>query len=222
MPARRPIEPGGRGPHSAADFLPARLSLRALAHAARGCTGCDLYKRATQTVFGEGGRDAQAVLVGEQPGDREDREGHPFVGPAGRLLERALRDAGIAREAVYITNAVKHFKWIARGKRRLHQRPREGEIDACSPWLVAEIEVVRPRVVVCLGSTAARAVFGRTVRIKDYRGRFARGAVADCVLVTIHPSAILRLIDPAGRQAEYARFVRDLVSVRERLADERR
>lgn len=140
---------------------------------------CDLYKRATQTVFGEGRRDARIVLVGEQPGDREDRGGHPFVGPAGRLLERALGEAGIGRDDVYITNAVKHFKWIARGKRRLHQRPREGEIDACNPWLVAELKVVRPRVVVCLGSTAARAIFGRQVRVKEYRGRFAQETAAD-------------------------------------------
>lgn len=172
-------------------------------------------------MFGEGRRNAKIVLIGEQPGDREDREGHPFVGPAGRLLERALADAGISRDALYITNAVKHFKWIARGKRRLHQRPREGEIDACNPWLVAELQTVRPRVVVCLGSTAARAVFGRTVRIKDYRGRFTTATIAECAFVTIHPSAVLRLIDRAARQMEYARFVRDLAAVRERIADER-
>ncbi len=172
-------------PRSAAAFVPARLGLAVLRRAAAGCTGCDLYRNATQTVFGEGARSAQLVLVGEQPGDREDREGHPFVGPAGRLLERALADAGIPRESVYITNAVKHFKWAARGKRRLHQRPREGEIDACNPWLVAEIAVVRPRVVVCLGSTAARAVFGRTVRIKDCRGRFLKAGIADCAFVTL-------------------------------------
>lgn len=146
------------------------------------------------------------------------REGRPFVGPARRLLERALAEAGIAREAAYITNAVKHFKWVARGKRRLHQRPREGEIEACDPWLVAEIETVRPRIVVCFGSTAARAVFGRMARIKDYRGRFSRGAIAECVYVTIHPSAVLRLVDRAARHAEYARFVADLTNVRMRVA----
>lgn len=223
MPARPRTETVSRRvpARSAADFLPPRPGLRALQQAARGCTGCDLYQRATQTVFGEGRRDARVVLVGEQPGDREDREGHPFVGPAGRLLERALADAGIPRDAVYITNAVKHFKWIARGKRRLHQRPREGEIDACNPWLVAEIKTVRPRVVVCLGSTAARAVFGRNVRIKDYRGTFARGAIADCVFVTIHPSAILRLIDRETHHGAYERFVRDVECIRERIADER-
>jgi DNA polymerase len=208
-------------PRSAAAFVPARLSLAGLRRAATACTGCDLYRNATQTVFGEGARAAPLVLVGEQPGDREDREGHPFIGPAGRLLERALAHAGISRDSVYITNAVKHFKWVARGKRRLHQRPREGEIDACTPWLVAELTVVRPRVVVCLGSTAARAVLGRNVRIKDYRGRFAQGRIAECVFVTIHPSAILRLIDREGRQAEYDRFVRDLATVRERITDER-
>lgn len=223
MSGRRHAEAGEarRVPRSAAGFLPKRRELRALQEAARACTGCDLYLRATQTVFGEGRCDAAIVLVGEQPGDREDREGHPFVGPAGRLLERALAEAGIAREAAYITNAVEHFKWVARGKRRLHQRPREGEIDACNPWLVAEIETVRPRIVVCLGSTAARAVFGRVVRIKDYRGRFSRGAIADCVFVTIHPSAVLRLVDREARDAEYARFVADLANVRGRLADGR-
>lgn len=145
--------------------------------AAAGCTGCGLYRNATQTVFGERRRDAAAVLVGEQPGDREDRAGRPFVGPAGGVLERALQEAGVARNVVYITNAVKHFKWAARGKRRLHQRPREGEIDACLPWLAAEVAVIKPRALVCLGVTAARATFGRPVRLKGLSGRVCRDAV---------------------------------------------
>jgi uracil-DNA glycosylase len=198
-----------QAPRSAAEFLPARLSMSALRSAAAGCTGCDLYKNATQTVFGEGPRDASLVLVGEQPGDQEDRAGRPFVGPAGRLLDRALADAGIARDKAYITNAVKHFKWIARGKRRLHQKPREGEIDACNPWLQAEIALLKPRALACLGATAARAAFGRSIRLKDYRGRLSQSLVAEHTLVTFHPSAILRLQEP-DRAAEYARLVQDL------------
>lgn len=185
--------------------------------AAVECQGCDLYKRATQTVFGEGPRGARWVLVGEQPGDWEDRLGHPFVGPAGRLLERALADAGVPRAAVYITNAVKHFKWTARGKRRLHQRPREGEIDACRPWLVAELKVLKPRVLVCLGATAARAAFGRAVTLKEFRGRYTETPLAVATFVTIHPSAILRLDGPARADA-YATFVADLRSLRDRTA----
>lgn len=206
-----PARGGGgiQAPRSAADFLPARWSLKSLREAAAGCTGCDLYQRATQTVFGEGRRDATVVLVGEQPGDQEDRAGHPFVGPAGGLLERALRDAGIPRETVYLTNAVKHFKWVPRGKRRLHQRPREGEIDACNPWLVAELSVIRPRLLVCLGVSAARAAFGRTVRLKDHRGKVTATPLSPRTLVTTHPSAILRLDDPE-RTREYQLFVADL------------
>jgi uracil-DNA glycosylase len=206
--------PKGRGTakrvaRSAADFLPPRSTLPALRAAAAGCTGCDLYRNATQTVFGEGPAPARFVFVGEQPGDQEDRSGHPFVGPAGRLLERALTEAGIPRETVYITNAVKHFKWIPRGKRRLHQRPSEGEIDACNPWLRAEVRVVKPEVLVCLGVTAARAAFGRPVRLKDYRGKFTVTALAERTFVTLHPSAILRLRDP-DRTREYVMFVADL------------
>lgn len=203
------VRPAKRLRRSAADFLPPRLSLPALRAAAAACTGCDLYRNATQTVFGEGPQHARFVFVGEQPGDQEDRAGHPFVGPAGRLLERALHDVGIARETVYITNAVKHFKWIARGKRRLHQRPSEGEIDACNPWLVAELRVVKPQVLVCLGVTAARAAFGHPVRLKDYRGKFVATPLAERTFITIHPSAILRLSDP-DRAREYGLFVADL------------
>lgn len=194
---------------SAADFLPPRLTLPALRAAAAACTGCDLYRNAAQTVFGEGPAHARFVFVGEQPGDQEDRSGHPFVGPAGRLLERALNEAGIARDTVYITNAVKHFKWTPRGRRRLHQRPSEGEIDACNPWLVAELRAVKPLVLVCLGVTAASAAFGHPVRLKDYRGTFAPTPLADRTFITIHPSAILRLSDP-DRAREYGLFVADL------------
>ena len=197
---------------SAADFLPDRLSLKALRAAAAGCRGCELYRRATQTVFGEGRRDATLVLVGEQPGDQEDHSGRPFVGPAGRLLDNALQEAGIERDSTYITNAVKHFKWVARGKRRLHQRPREGEVDACVPWLFAELQVVGPQALVCLGATAARAAFGRAVRIKDYRGKLSSSRLAEQTLVTIHPSAILRLREP-DRTREYRQLVADLKQV---------
>jgi uracil-DNA glycosylase family protein len=205
-----------RGRRSAADFLPPQFNLTTLREAASDCTGCDLYKNATQTVFGEGPQDAQIVLIGEQPGDQEDLRGHPFVGPAGRLLDRALAEAGIARHVVYVTNAVKHFSWTERGKRRLHKRPREGEIDACNPWLAAELRVIKPRVVVCLGASAARAIFQRTVRVQDYRGIFSVTPLAPLVFVTVHPSSILRLNEP-DRTREFERFVSDLKHLRECL-----
>lgn len=174
---------------SAAGFLPRRLTLAGLRRAAAACRGCELYRNATHTVFGEGPRRATLVLIGEQPGDQEDVAGRPFIGPAGRLLDRALEQAGIPRDAVYVTNAVKHFKWTARGKRRLHQRPREGEIDACRPWLEAELRVLKPAVVVGLGATAARAVFGRALRIKDVRGRATASPLHARTVVTVHPSS---------------------------------
>lgn len=198
---------------SAADFLPARLTLSALRRAAAGCRGCELYRRATQTVFGEGPRRARLVLVGEQPGDKEDIAGRPFVGPAGLLLNRALEQAGIPRDAVYVTNAVKHFKWTARGKRRLHQRPREGEIDACRPWLEAEVHLLKPAAVVCLGATAARAVYGKAVRIKDLRGRATPSPLSAQTFVTVHPAAILRLIDGMERERAFVQFVTELTTV---------
>jgi len=206
---------------SAEAFLPERLNLAALRRAAASCRGCELYRDATQTVFGEGPRAATVVLVGEQPGDREDLQGHPFVGPAGRLLRTALADAALERKQVYITNAVKHFKWEPRGKRRIHKKPGEREIAACRPWLQAELQVIEPQVVVCLGVTAMRAVFGRPVRLKDHRGSFSQTPLSPCTFVTVHPSSILRLrAAGSGRsdyEVEYRLFVADLQAVQRRL-----
>jgi uracil-DNA glycosylase len=193
---------------TAAPLVPERLTLPKLREAAAGCTACDLYKTGTQTVFGEGTRNADVMFVGEQPGDQEDKAGKPFVGPAGRLLDEALGDAGIDRSKVYVTNAVKHFKWVGRGKRRIHQKPNWGEIAACHPWLEAELAVVKPRVLVCLGATAAQALLGRQFRVTKERGKPVDSDLAEHVLATIHPSAILR--DPETREQEYAAFVRDL------------
>jgi uracil-DNA glycosylase len=193
---------------SAAPLVPERPALPKLREAAAGCTACDLYKTGTQTVFGEGTRNAEVMLVGEQPGDQEDLTGRPFVGPAGRLLDEALVDAGIDRTAVYVTNVVKHFKWQARGKRRIHQKPNWSEIAACRPWLEAELEVVQPRVLVCLGATAAQALLGRQFRVTRERGRPVDSDLAEHVLATVHPSSILR--DPETREQEYAAFVEDL------------
>jgi DNA polymerase len=196
---------------TAAPLVPQRPSLPRLRDAAAGCTACDLYKTGTQTVFGEGARSAEAMFVGEQPGDQEDRAGKPFVGPAGRLLDEALEDAGIDRTQVYVTNVVKHFKWAARGKRRIHQKPNWQEIAACRPWLEAELAVVEPRVLVCLGATAAQALLGRQFRVTKERGKPVESDLAEHVLATIHPSAILR--DPETREQEYAAFVADLEKV---------
>jgi DNA polymerase len=193
---------------SAAPLVPERASLPKLREAAAGCTACDLYKTGTQTVFGEGNRSAEVMFVGEQPGDQEDLTGKPFVGPAGQLLDEALVDAGIDRTAVYITNVVKHFKWQGRGKRRIHQKPNWSEIAACRPWLEAELDVVQPRVLVCLGATAAQALLGRQFRVTRERGRPVESDLAEHVLATIHPSSILR--DPETRDQEYAAFVEDL------------
>src|SRR5437762_10471605 len=168
---------------TAAPLVPERPSLTKLREAAAGCTACDLHKTGTQTVFGEGSASAEVVFVGEQPGDQEDLQGRPFVGPAGKLFDKALDDAGIDRAQVYITNAVKHFKWIARGKRRLHQKPREGEIDACNPWLAAEVTAIKPQAIVCMGVTATRAAFGRSVRLKDFRGRITATQLSPSTLV---------------------------------------
>jgi uracil-DNA glycosylase family protein len=198
---------------SAAEFVPASRSLKALEVAAEGCRGCLLYADATQVVFGRGRKAAELMLVGEQPGDKEDLAGEPFVGPAGRLLDRALEEAGIDRSAAYVTNAVKHFKWKPQGKRRLHQTPRAGEIEACRPWLAAEVEAVQPRALLAMGATAARSLFGTKVKVTKDRGRPLESPLAPVAAVTIHPSAILRLRDHDEREAELAGFVADLEGV---------
>lgn len=188
-----------------------------LRDSAAGCTGCDLYKHATQTVFGEGNAHASLLFVGEQPGDQEDLVGKPFVGPAGKVLDKALAEAGIGRGDVYVTNAVKHFKWEPQGKRRKHKKPSAAEIAACRPWLEAETRLVKPRVVVCLGVTAAQSVFGKSMRLNEMRGRAWSTPLAATVFVTVHPSALLRHPDPAEREREYRRFVEDLERIREHL-----
>jgi uracil-DNA glycosylase len=195
---------------TAAEYLPEHLSVGALREAAAVCRGCELWRAATQTVFGEGPRSASVVFVGEQPGDQEDQQGHPFVGPAGRLLDKALADVGIDRTQVYLTNAVKHFKWQPRGKRRIHQKPAWAEMMACKPWLDAELAVVKPRVLVALGATAGQALLGRQFRVTKQRGELIDSPLAEFVLATIHPSAILRAED---RDREYAGFVADLEKV---------
>jgi DNA polymerase len=202
-------------PNGAADFLPSRPSLRAARAAATACRGCGLFRRATQTVFGEGSTRARIMLVGETPGDREDVVGRPFVGPAGQLLDRALEAAGIERSAAYVTNVVKHFKWEPRGKRRLHKRPLPGEIAACMPWLRMEIELVRPQIIVCLGATAGQALFGSRFSVTRERGRFLASPYAPCVIATLHPSALLRITEPAERREAFERFVADLRLVNE-------
>jgi DNA polymerase len=195
---------------TAAEFVPASRSLAKLRHAAAECRGCPLWKDATQTVFGTGPRKAELMLVGEQPGDREDIEGEPFVGPAGGVLARALESAGIDAEDVYLTNAVKHFKWRARGKRRLHQTPRAGEVEACKPWLEAELEAVKPTALLALGATAAKALFGPSVRVTRDRGRLIDSPLAPAAALTLHPSAILRLRDHDEREEALAGLVDDL------------
>jgi len=200
-------------PKDATPFLPERLTLPALREAAKECEGCDLYLTATQTVFGEGPRSARVVFVGEQPGDQEDRQGHPFVGPAGRVFDDALAEAGIDRKTTYVTNAVKHFSFEPRGKARLHKRPRVGEVRACSPWLRAELRVVAPDVLVLLGATAAQAVFGAQFRLTQERGVVKKGELARAILATIHPSAVLRAPDSDARRELFESLVRDLKTV---------
>jgi DNA polymerase len=203
---------------SAADFLPDHPSLAAARRAAAGCRGCPLWKHATQTVFGRGIAHARLVLIGEQPGDQEDRSGKPFVGPAGRVLDRALQAARIERRETYVTNAVKHFKWEPRGKRRIHRKPDSREIQACFPWLSLEIELIKPDAVVCLGATAARALLGPAFRVTRDRGHWTSSAFAPKVLGTIHPSALLRLTDADEREAAFELFVADLKIAREALS----
>jgi len=188
--------------------------------AAASCTGCDLYKRATQTVFGEGSAHAEILFVGEQPGDQEDQAGHPFVGPAGKILDRALTETRINRKDVYVTNAVKHFKWEPQGKRRKHKKPSAAEIAACRPWLEAEVELLRPKVIICLGVTAVQSVFAKSVWLNELRGSPSSTAIAPKVFVTVHPSAILRRPGPAQREEEYRKFVEDLRRIKRFLQAE--
>ena len=202
---------------TAAPLVPERPSLSRLREAAAGCRACPLWKTGTQTVFGEGLTKAEIVFVGEQPGDREDREGRPFVGPAGRVLDEALDEAGIDRRLAYVTNAVKHFKWEGRGKRRIHQKPNAEELAACRPWLDAELSVLRPRVLVALGATAAQSLLGRTFRVTKQRGVPVESDLAPNVLATVHPSSILRAPDETARREAYAAFVADLRVVAELL-----
>jgi len=206
-PAPRPA--GGDGPR-VPDLIPPKPSIGAVRDVAKGCRACHLYENATQTVFGEGPRKAEVMLVGEQPGDAEDLAGHPFVGPAGKLLDRALEEAGIDRKLVYVTNVVKHFKFEPRGKRRIHAKPNSAEIAACRPWLETEIALVKPRVLVCLGATAAQALLGKSFKVSQQRGTFVPSSLAPRVTATVHPSSILRAPDDESRHAEMARFVADL------------
>jgi uracil-DNA glycosylase len=194
---------------SAADFLPNRDGLDSLRKAAAGCRGCHLWQVGTQTVFGEGAANAEVMFVGEQPGDYEDREGRPFVGPAGRVFDEALAEAGIDRSVTYVTNAVKHFKWQARGKRRIHQKPNWAEMTACRPWLEAELDAVEPRVLVLLGATAAQTLLGRQFRVTQSRGELIDSELAEAVTATVHPSSILRG-EPSERDKNFAAFVDDL------------
>ncbi len=198
---------------SAEDFFPKRKSLKAFRDAAADCKGCELWKRSTQTVFGEGARRAEVLFVGEQPGNEEDLSGKPFVGPAGRLLNDALDEAGIDRSLTYVTNVVKHFKWEPRGKRRIHKKPNAGEIAACRPWLEAEISLIKPKVIVCLGATAAQALLGPKFRVSKQRGQFIESTLAPYILATVHPSSILRAPDDETRRVEKRRFIDDLKKV---------
>jgi|SRR5215472_14099663 DNA polymerase len=197
----------------AGDLFALETTLDALRDSAAGCTACHLHRNATQTVFGEGPEDAAVLLVGEQPGDMEDLAGRPFVGPAGKLLDRCLAEAGIDRAKTYVTNVVKHFKWVPRGTRRIHSKPAAVEIEACLPWLEAEIGVVRPRVVVALGATAAQALFGRAFRVTRDRGRPVPFRLAPYAVATVHPSALLRAPDEGARRQEIRRFIEDLRQV---------
>ena len=203
---------------TAAPLVPETRSLPKLREAAAGCQACDLWKTGTQTVFGEGLRRAEIVFVGEQPGDKEDLAGRPFVGPAGRVLDRALDEAGIDRDLAYVTNAVKHFKWVGRGKRRIHQKPNAAELAACRPWLDAELESVEPKVLVCLGATAAQALLGRSFRVTKMRGVPVESELAPHVVATVHPSSILRQETDADREQAFADLVADLRVVAKLLA----
>ena len=205
-------------PSSAATYLPDRITLPSLRKAAEHCKGCELYKHATQVVFGEGSVGAKVIFVGEQPGDQEDRAGLPFVGPAGRILDNALNEIELDRKEVYVTNAVKHFKWTLAGKRRLHAKPSAREVGACRPWLDAEIRVIQPRIIVCLGATAAQALLGPKFRVTKDRGTLIPNEGGPDILATVHPSSILRAPDEAARHEAFALFVRDLRAVKNALS----
>jgi uracil-DNA glycosylase family protein len=209
---------------SAVDFVPQRRTLKSLREAARTCRGCRLWMVGSQTVFGEGKAPAKIMLVGEQPGDEEDREGHPFVGPAGRLLDEALAEAGIDRTDVYITNAVKHFKWERgeKSKRRIHKKPNAGEIKACRPWLDAELALVKPEVVICLGATAAQAMLGKDFRVTKSRGQRQSTDYSDAVFATVHPSSVLRAPDSRARAEARQALIADLKAVAQHLASHER
>lgn len=217
MAERRPPKDPAPG-QPVSDLLPERPTLAAVRAVATGCKACPLYLRGTQTVFGEGPRRAELMLVGEQPGDAEDTAGHPFVGPAGQLLDRALDEAGIDRSLVYLTNVVKHFKWEPRGKRRIHAKPNAAEIGACRPWLETEIALVKPRVLVCLGATAAQALLGKAFKVSRQRGELVASSLAPIVTATVHPSSILRAPDDEARRNEMGAFVADLTRVARALA----
>jgi uracil-DNA glycosylase family protein len=202
---------------SAADLIPEQLSLPSLKAAAADCKACDLWKKGTQTVFGEGRRRSTILFVGEQPGNEEDLTGKPFVGPAGRLFDEALAEAGIDRKRTYVTNVVKHFKWEPRGKRRIHKKPNAIEIKACRPWLEAEVAVVKPQVIVALGATAAQALLGPQFRVTKQRGEFFESTLAPYVMATVHPSSILRAPDDETRRLEYRQFVADIKKLSDKL-----
>src|SRR5438876_741413 len=198
-----------RTQQTAAPLIPDRPTIPKLRAAAATCRACDLWKTGTQTVFGEGGLKPRVVLVGEQPGDQEDLQGRPFVGPAGKLLDKVLEQVGINRDETYVTNAVKHFKWEPRGKRRIHKKPNSLEINACKPWIEAEIATLKPQVIVCMGATAAQALLGRDFRVSTQRGRLVKSDLAPYVIATIHPSALLRAPDEETRDLEMKRFIND-------------
>jgi DNA polymerase len=203
----------------ASPLIPSRPTIKKLQTVAAGCKACDLWKTGTQTVFGEGKQTSTVMFIGEQPGDREDLAGRPFVGPAGGLLDKALAEAGIDRTRVYVTNVVKHFKWEPRGKRRIHKKPNAAEINACRPWLEAEIQVIKPRAIICLGSTAAQAVIGPKFKVSTQRGTFVQSPLAPLVTATVHPSSILRAPTDEARRAEIGRFIDDLKKIRKAIED---
>src|SRR5438034_6046108 len=208
---------GNKAEQTAAPLVPQNTTLEKLREAAAGCRACDLWKKGTQTVFGEGASHASVMFVGEQPGDKEDLAGKPFVGPAGAVLDKALAAAGIERSEVYVTNVVKHFKWEPRGKRRIHKKPNSLEIAACKPWVEAEIEVLKPDVIVCLGATAAQSLLGKNFKVSTQRGIFIESPLAPYVMATVHPSSLLRAPDDETRRRETLRFIEDLKRIHKAL-----